>query len=247
VLARATRAQLILIAAHVEPYLRFAMPMPEEAGWKSLHKQAWATVARTRDSLAPAARIEVRADVFEWRALDHVVRFTHADLLVVGSGHDAREGRVRLGRHAGELQDHLERPLAIAPRGMQDREDASLERIGVGFDGGPESQAALDLAGSIAAAAGGELVVRGVAAEREHAGLADAALAAARATGARVQIDVTPGDVTETLYQLCRQVDLVVIGSCRRGSPGRILLGRTGHALLREAPSPMLVVPRPVS
>jgi nucleotide-binding universal stress UspA family protein len=144
---------------------------------------------------------------------------------------------------------------------MQDREDAPLERIGVGFDGGPESQAALDLAGSIAAAAGGELVVRGVAAEREHAGLADAALAAerehagladaalaaARTTGARVQIDVTPGHVTEALYALCRQVDLVVIGSCRRGAPGRILLGRTGQALLRDAPSPMLVVPRPVS
>jgi nucleotide-binding universal stress UspA family protein len=246
-LARATRAQLILIAAHVEPYLRFAMPMPEEAGWNSLHKQAWTRVARTRDSLAPAARIEVQADVFEWRALDHVVRLTHADLLVVGSARDAREGRVRLGRHAGELQDHLERPLAIAPRGMRDREDARLERIGVGFDGEPESQAALDLAGSIAAAAGAELVVRGVAAEQEQAGLADAALAAARTTGARTQIDVTPGRATDALYQLCERVDLVVIGSSRSGSPGRIVLGRTGHALVRDAPSPMLVAPRPGS
>jgi nucleotide-binding universal stress UspA family protein len=246
-LARATGAQLILITAHVEPYLRFAMPMPEEAGWNSLHRQAWTTVASARDSLAPAARIEVQADVFEWRALDHVVRVTHADLLVVGSAHDAREGRVRLGRHAGELQDHLERPLAIAPRGMRDREGARLGRIGVGFDGEPESQAAVDLAGSIAVAAGAKLVVRGVAPEREQAELADAALGAARATGAQAQIDVTPGRATDALYRLCEQVDLVVIGSSRSGTPGRVLLGRTGHALIRDAPSPMLVVPRPVS
>jgi nucleotide-binding universal stress UspA family protein len=246
VLARATGAQLMLIGAHVEPYLRFAMPMPEQAGWKALEKQARATLSQTRDSLAPAARTEVQSDVFEWRALDHVVRMTHADLLVVGSGHDAREAHVRLGRHAGELQDHLERPLAIAPRGMQDREEAPLERIGVGFDGQPESQAAVGLAGSIAVAAGAELVVRGVAPERKQASLAEDALAAARASGARSEIDVTPGHATEALYQLCERVDLLVIGSSRSGSPGRILLGRTGHALLHDAPSPILLVPRPL-
>jgi nucleotide-binding universal stress UspA family protein len=244
-LARATGAQLMLIGAHGEPYLRFAMPMPEEAGWKALEKQAWATLFETRDSLAPEARIEVQSDVFEWRALDHVVRHAHADLLVVGSAHDADEGHVRLGRHAGELQEHLERPLAVAPRGMRDREDARLERIGVGFDGEAESRAAVGLAGSIAAAAGAELVVRGVAAEREQASLATDARAAARATGARSEIDVTPGQVTEALYELCRHVDLVVIGSSRSGRPGRILLGRTGHELLSDAPSPMLVAPRP--
>lgn len=216
-------------------------------GWEALEKQAWARLFETRDSLAPEARIEVQSDVFEWRALDHVVRHTHADLLVVGSGHDAGDGRVRLGRHAGELQERLERPLAVAPRGMRDREDARLERIGVGFDGEPESQAAVGLAGSIATAAGAELVVRGVAAERPQASLAEDALAAARATGARSEIDVTPGHVTEALYELCRRVDLVVIGSSGSGLPGRILLGRTGHALFRDAPSPMLVAPRPAA
>lgn len=246
-LARATRAQLVLIAAHVEPYLRFAMPGPEEANWKTLHKQAWTTLARTRDSLAPAARIEVQADVFEWRALDHVVRLTQADLLVVGSARDARQGRVRLGSHAGELQEHLDRPLAIAPRGMADGEDARLERIGVGFDGGPASRAAVDLAASIAAAAHAELVVRGVAAEREHAWLADAAVAAARATGARIKVEITSGHATEALYQLCERVNLVVIGSGGSGRAGRVLLGRIGHALVSDAPSPMLVVPRPSS
>jgi hypothetical protein len=57
---------------------------------------------------------------------------------------------------------HLECPLAVAPRGMQDDPGARLERIGVGFDATPESEAALSLAGSIALAADADLRVRGV-------------------------------------------------------------------------------------
>jgi nucleotide-binding universal stress UspA family protein len=97
------------------------------------------------------------------------------------------------------------------------REGARLSRIGVGFDGGPRSRAALDLAASIAEAA-----------------------------GARTEIAVTAGDTTEALYGLCDHVDLVVIGSGRTAPPGRILLGDTGDALLRDAPAPILVTPRPV-
>jgi hypothetical protein len=57
---------------------------------------------------------------------------------------------VRLGDEARQLLCHLECPLAIAPRGMGSREKPQLERIGVGFDDGPQARAALELAGSIA-------------------------------------------------------------------------------------------------
>jgi nucleotide-binding universal stress UspA family protein len=264
-LARATDAELMLIAVHVAPITRFVEP--EGLDSSSLRKQVWADVANARDALAPEARIEVQSDAVLWRGLRHVVRFQHADMLVVGSSSEAREGHGRLGRHARELQEHLERPLAIAPRGVQHRPKARLERIGVGFDGRPESQAAVRLSGCIAVAAGAELEARGVVddrvvaglrveavipkrgetVERELASLSEHAHAAARGTGAQAQIDVAPGRPTDALRELCGQVDLLVIGSSHSAPPGRIMLGSTGEALLRDAPGPVLVVPRPLA
>ena len=49
---------------------------------------------------------------------------------------------------------------------MYSRPLQELRRIGVGYDGGPESDAALSLAGSIAGAAGAELHLCGVVDDR---------------------------------------------------------------------------------
>jgi nucleotide-binding universal stress UspA family protein len=242
-LAGATGAEVMLIGVHVEPS---SFPvLPDGMDWKSLQKQAWATVAEARDSLAPDARIEVQSDVALWRALRHVVRFTRAGMLVVGSSHEAREGRARLGHHAGELQEHLEVPLAVAPRAMQDAAEPRLERIGIGFDGRPESQVALELAASLASAAGAELMVRGASFPGHGASLSRAADDAARATGARARAEVTTGRPVDVLRELGEKVDLLVIGSGRTGPAGRILVGGTGHALLRDAPCAVVVAPRP--
>ena len=244
-IARATGAKVMLIAVHVEPSSSFVLP--DGMDWKSLQKQAWATVAEARESLAPDARIEVQSDVLVWRALRHVSRVQHADLLVVGSGHDASVGRARLGRHAGELQEHLEVPLAVAQRGIHDRATGRLERIGVGFDGRPESHLALEMAGSLASAANAELMVRGAALPGQGAALAQIAGGAARDIGVRAHSEVATGRPLNVLSGLGDEVDLLVIGSGRRAPEGRILLGATGHALLRDAPCSVLIAPRPVS
>ena len=216
VLARASGASLMLVAVHVEPV--YTLGPLEGYDLKSARKQTSVKAIETRDSLAPEARVEVQSDTYIWRGLRHVVRAEHADLLVVGSSHEARDGHARLGKWTADLESHLERPLAIAPRGMQTRRDARLERIGVGVDGGPEAQAAVELAGSIAAAAGADLVVCEAEAGRRPA---------------------------KALYELCEQVDLVVLGSGRRGPAGTVVFGPTSRALLRDAPSPIVVAPRP--
>ena len=243
ILARATGAEVLLIGVHVEPSAQYVLPAGLD--WKSLEKQAWTTVAEARESLAPSARTEVQSDVFVWRALRHVVRFEHAGMLVVGSSHDAREGRARLGHHAAELQEHLDVPLAVAPRGMQEHASGRLERIGVGFDGHPGSRAALELAASLASAAGAGLTVGGAAMPGRGAALSHAAAGAADASGARAHVEVTTGRPVGALRKLGEQVDLLVIGSGRTAPPGRILLGTTGRALLHDAPCPVLVAPRP--
>ena len=245
-LARATQAELMLIAIFEQPLLEGVVPA--ELGWTSVKEQARAMLARTRDSLAPHARIAVQSNALAWRGLLRVTRLEHRDLLVLGSTRRADDGQVGLGNVADELMSHLECPLAIAPRGMQDDAGARLERIGVGFDATPESEAALSLAGSIALAAGADLRVRGVVDDRvagQLVSLSERARAAALDTGARAHVDVVPGAPADGLRELCDHVDLLVIGSGHAGASGRVQLGSAGRRLLGDAPTPILIAPRP--
>ena len=177
-------------------------------------------LVETRDALAPDARIMVQADALVWRGLRHVTQVEHRDLLVVGSASECEEGRIRVGTNVDELLEHLECPLAIAPAGLHQQRSPALRGVGVGFDGGPESQAALDLGRSVASAAG---VTLSVPTQRE--------LAAAGPAWA--------------LGELSHQVDLLVIGSSRQGRPGRVGLAATERAVLLQAACPVVVVPRP--
>ena len=264
-LARASGGELMLIAIYEEPLLEPLVP--SELGWTSGRKQARAMLAATRDSLAPEARIVVESNALVWRGLCCVSEREHRDLLVVGSGRRAGDGQVRLGERARDLLYHLGCPLAIAPRGIGNRDQTRLERIGVGFDDGPEARAALELAGSLALEAGAQLEVRGVVDEHvpgvpipkpgglEHdavvaersKSLLQGTLAASRATGAAVRVDVTRGDAPDALFELAAGVDLLIIGSGRSGPPNRVSLGKTGSALLHGAPCPVLIVPRPTN
>ncbi len=262
-LARATQAELMLIAIFEQPLLEGVVPA--ELGWTSVKEEARAMLARTRDSLAPDARIAVQSNPVASRGLLGVTRLEHRDLLVLGSTRHADYGHVGLGNVAGDLLSHLECPLAIAPRGLQDDADARLERIGVGFDATPESEAALRLAGSIAVATDADLHVRGVVDDRmargtraarmvlggdaivpgQIASLSERARAAALDTGARTHFDTKPGAPADGLRELCDHVELLVIGSGHAGAPGRVQLGSTGRTLLRDAPAPILIAPRP--
>jgi nucleotide-binding universal stress UspA family protein len=236
-------------------------------GWKALHKQAEALLRQTRDAIAPHARIDVETDWSVPRALERVVAREHRDLLVLGSSRRGAAGRVRIGSRTRQLLCHCRCALAVAPRGLSER-PGRLERIGVGYDGDPESRAALSLAGAIALAAGAELVVRAVVDDRLPvvgwstacelaeamgdeflepvlASLREDAVAAVNATGAEAEIQVLPGAPPDVLMELADDVDLLVIGSRRWGAVARVLLGTTGEALMRDAACPIVVAPRP--
>ena len=264
-LAGATGAELMLIAVHEEPLI--PITLPGGMSWTALQEQARTMLTETRDSLAPAARTTVQADIFVWRGLRHVVCHEHRDLLVVGSGRKADAGRVQLGRSAGELLGHLECPLAIAPQGYHTHSRRGLNRIGVGFDGRSESRAALDLAASIASAAGAALEVRGAVddgvpgglrteqivlegkavTETQLVGAFERDLVAASGTGVPTTLKVEVGVPTDVLSELCHDVDLLVFASGHSAPPGRVQLGGTGRGLLGLATCPVLVVPRPIS
>ena len=234
-------------------------------GWKSLQGSR-VRLREVRDALAPEARTVIETDLSIAGALHRVVRHHHRELLVLGSSRHGREGRVRIGKRTRQLLCHFECALAVAPRGMHARPDFGLRSIGVGYDGSPESDSALGLAGTIAVAAGAALPVCGVVDDRfpRIAVFSGAILGewddvireeiervrgrlrtAARATGASVQVEVTRGRPANALLSLSERVDLLVIGSRRWGLAARLLLGSTGAAVMHDATSAVLAVPRP--
>jgi nucleotide-binding universal stress UspA family protein len=263
-IARATGAELMLVAIHPDPLV----VVPSELGWTGMRKQAEALLRETRDAVAPDARIDVETDWSVPRALERVVMREHRDLLVVGSSRGGPEGRVRIGKRTRQLLSDGKCALAVAPRGLSDNTERRLARIGVGYEGGPESRAALSLAGSIAVTAGAKLLVRGVVDDRlplvgwtksgrermlamwnellapAVESLSENADGAAKATGADAEVQVVRGNPADALGELCEHVDLLVIGSRRWGAAARALLGSTGETLMHDASCAILVVPR---
>jgi nucleotide-binding universal stress UspA family protein len=161
-LAHATGAELMLVAIHPEPLV----VLPEGMDWAGLRQQALNTVREVRDALAPDARVDVETDMSVSRGLRRVVRRDHRDLLVMGSSRHAPDGHLQIGKRTRQLLCHFECALAVAPRGLHEHPERAIARIGAGYDGGPEARAALNLAGSIAAASGAELIVCGVVDDR---------------------------------------------------------------------------------
>ena len=143
----------------------------------------------------------------------------------------------------------------------------SLRTVGVGFDGSDESKAALRAAGELAQAAG--VPVRMIAAAPSPAELfahpwafawsaapeeldleapLRASVESAREllpAGVECSSDVRTGGPVAVLLDAARDLDLLVLGSRAYGPVRRLLLGSVSGALVRAAPGPVLVVPRP--
>jgi nucleotide-binding universal stress UspA family protein len=264
-ISRATGAAMMLVAVHPDPMV----VLPEGMNWRSLERHARQVLAETRDALAPDARVVVRTDHSVARALHRVMSTEHRDLLVVGSSRHAPHGHVRIGKRTRQLLCRFESPLAIAPRGFHDRGELSLQRIGVGYDGSPESEAALAWAAGLAVAGGGGLRIRAVVDDRmptvgwgevwmgdmmrdwvevvseEKGSCRQQAQTAAAKLGARFEAEAVAGRPADALLALADDVDLMVVGSRRWGPAKRLLLGSTGEALMHDAPCPVVAVPRP--
>ena len=171
------------------------------------------------------------------------------------------------GNVALRLLNGLDRPLAVAPAGYAARE-ARLETIGVGFDGSPESHAALQTAGRIARAVDAEVELIGATAppaalpphpwafgwgagaarddvdERMRGRIESAAgglPAGSRATPSALQ---TGGAGRRSCSEPRDYLDLLVLGSRGYGPARRLLLGsvsgrdRAGGALPRCGRAP---------
>ena len=175
------------------------------------------------------------------RALRAISGQPDVGMMVLGSTHHSRLGRVILGETAEYLMPHAECPVAVAPPGYREHHELQPPVIGVGHDGSEAADGALDVAADLAAAGGLALTVIAVGRDTH---LADAA---ARARTAHPELEVTTAvyrgaSATSVLLAETEALGLLVVARHRHRAPRRFLLGTTATRLARHAHGPVLFV-----
>jgi nucleotide-binding universal stress UspA family protein len=216
--------------------------------------------------LTPPAGLEagthVIADRSPARALHTLAETRTADLVVVGSTHTGRLGRVFPGSTGEKLLHGAPCAVAVVPRGHEDR---PIGRIGVAYDGTDEAKAALALAVRLAKRFDAKLELIGVAGLDWYAGPAlvggtgyemetlrvetenrmQAALEeAAQALDIPSETVLRDGDPAEELAKSSEELDLMISGSRGYGPLRAVLMGGVSGRLIRLAHCPVIVVPR---
>ena len=190
------------------------------------------------------------------RGLHEQAEKQHADLLVVGScGHSAF-GRAMLGDDTRAALNGAPCAVAVASRGLAGRREP-IARIGVAYNGSPESEAALALARELAGRTGASVHALEVVSipSVAYTGIVAPALgdtveemldeATARLEAlSGVEGRAAFGLAGEELAAFGKEVDLLVVGSRGYGPAKRLVLGSTSNYLERHARCPLLVLPR---
>jgi nucleotide-binding universal stress UspA family protein len=250
----------------MSPWTSFGVDAPPSAdAWPS-SRVSLILVGDDSDDARVLATLLARAtDGTVLRSTDSTgaaIRRRHPGLVVVRS---SRRGSGP--REAEKLVRSAPCPVAVAPAGYAERAPGALRRIGVAFDGWDESRVALAEAAGLVEGAHGELVI--LMASNPH--IAPSAqgwdgdpLADHRAVAARylrtvvddlseridVRARVLDGVVARALADACDAdpLDLLALGSRRKGPVARIAVGSVSSALLHHPPGcPLLVCPRGVA
>ena len=188
-----------------------------------------------------------------------------ADLIVVGSTHTGRAGRVLPGSTAERLLHGAPCPVAVAPNGYAQRPDRQPAVIGCAYDGSASSRRALAEAGRLAAATGAQLQAIRVfeplmydlpPGNNAFGGMAsyndtlhvrageelEAAVARIETDGAEAKLEV--GNAAHVLADASEGLDLLFMGSRGYGPMHAVLVGGVSGQLVREAACPVIVFPR---
>jgi nucleotide-binding universal stress UspA family protein len=264
-LAGMTSSELVLV--NVFPYDLHPSRAANRAFEEYLRGDSQELLERLRSSLGDEP-VEVRAipNVSPAHGLHELAEMENAGLVVVGSTHTGRAGRVLPGSTAERLLHGSPCPVAVAPKGYAQRSSDELAVIGCGYDASLSAAHALETAHRLAAATGAHLrVIRAfapLAFETPPGSAAIGGMAAyndtlhERATkeleSAIATIDAEPGveaeftvgDPGEILAEASQQLDLLVVGSRGYGPMHAVMVGGVAGRLVREAACPVIVVPR---
>jgi nucleotide-binding universal stress UspA family protein len=189
--------------------------------------------------------------------------------IVVGATHHGRALRLLAGSTPDAVLNHAPCPVAVAPDGYRDAVHgaAAVRQVAVAYDGSPEARHALEVAAGFARGAGARLRIvtavnsaaagiyppppldvasyeeLGRIAREEARGRLDEAVAEL-GPGVVAEGAVLDGDIVGVLVEDAKCDDLLFTGSRAKGPFRRVLLGSVSTHLLRQAPCPVVVVPR---
>lgn len=251
-----------LVAVHAYPYDYFISRGSIRDFEAVMQGAARETLDTELEGAGATADAIATPDDSPGRALQRIAKREHGDLIVVGSAHRGPIGRVLAGDVTAGTLHGAPCPVLVAPRGYADHA-RELKTIGVGFDGSPESRAAVDLAHAIAEAAGARIRAIGVVAAPEpgnpfegyhpdwdeHVRVkrvdAEERLQAVLAELGDVATgDVTFGEPARELAYAAKHLDMLIIGSRSYGPVRRLMLGSTSSKVVHEAACPVLVITR---
>ncbi len=213
-------------------------------------------LVQERDAAGLSAELVSVVALSPGRGLHEQAEDQRADLLVVGSCRHSAFGRAMLGDDTRSALNGARCAVAIAARGYAEH-PAALARIGIGYNGSPESKTALATARELAASTGATLkalevvviptyafvgVVPPLAGEGVDMLLQEATAGLSELTG--VEGRAVYGLTGEELASFGDEVDLLVVGSRSYGPVLRMVLGSTSDYLERHARCSLLVLPR---
>ena len=196
------------------------------------------------------------------RALYEYADEQGADLIVVGSSHRGKAGRILPGSVGESLLRGAPCGIAVAPRGFADRRHGGFALVGVAYDGSEEAELALREAERVSQALGAELRVITVVPTQTQfsmkAALAGELLEDLRDEfrgvlergiselddGTKAEADLREGDPADVLARETERLDLLVVGSRGYGPIRGALLGSVSAAVASTAACPIMVIPR---
>ena len=263
-LAGITGATLVL--ANVFPYDVTPSGTLNREFEEYLRRDADATLELLRETLDADTPVETRKvpNPSAAHGLHALAEREEAGLIVVGSTHTGRAGRVLPGSTGERLLHGAPCPVAVAPKGYADRRGNESLVIGCGYDGSLSSQRALTAAHRIAAATGarlrvirafqplvydippGSVAMGGRSAYNDS--LQKSASAELDAAVAKIEGEAEAffavGDPAQILAEESEQLDFLFVGSRGYGPLHAVVVGGVAGRLVREAACPVIVLPR---
>jgi nucleotide-binding universal stress UspA family protein len=238
---------------------RVAVPAAGTAGaTDAAEEDASFTTARRvlAASVSADSTPSVSALVIEGRSIaDGLHRLAEdgpADLIVVGSHHRRRTGRLwSANRTRATLRD-APCPVAVAPQGFAGGPRRPIEVIGIAYDDTPEARDALLFGRALASETGARIHALWVV-ERSNWTDSQSRVGRKAAEATRrladlhgvtgVAVEGDPRHAKDALARFAQDVDLLILGSHHHALLRRIVLGDTVDGLSRRAPCPLLVMP----
>ncbi len=266
-MAKASGADVVVANAY--PYSNTPSRASNAAYRNALREDALITVRNLRSKLEgipeERATVQIAPDTSPARALHRIAHAEGAALLVIGSTHTGRAGRVLPGSTGERLLHGSPCSVAVVPKADREHAGEALLRIGVAYNESEEAKAAVAAAASLARALGAELELIGVVSteyfatpalmdaegmsvmrhesERHVQESMDGAIASLP-EGVTAHAQRFTGDPVELITARSADLDVLVIGSRGYGPAHSVLVGGVSGRVMRSAQCPVIVVPR---